>query len=83
MLIDEVNVSNVLGVSINKNSHWASELSQSHLVEKIIIHVGLEVFMSFKAREAPAGKLLLHKGKYNLGSKCVCNCSTTGQWFIC
>ena len=32
------------------------ELSQLHLVEKIINHVGLAVSTSLKARETPAGK---------------------------
>ena len=40
-------------------------------MEKIINHVGLKVSASLKARETPAGKPLLHKDEYSLGSKCV------------
>ena len=49
------------------------ELSQSHLVENSINHVGLEVFASLKARDTPAGKLLRHKYESSLRIKCVWN----------
>ena len=51
MLTDEGDISNYLGVNIKKNSDSTFELSQSHMVEKIINHVGLEVSASLKARE--------------------------------
>ena len=46
---------------------------QSHLVEKIINHVGITVFASIKARETPAEKPLLYKDRSSIGRKCVCN----------
>ena len=48
MLTDKGDISNYLGVNIKKNSDDTLKLSQSHLVEKIINHVGLEVSASLK-----------------------------------
>ena len=61
MLTDEGDISNFLGVVINKNSDRAFKFSQLHLVEKIINHVGLIVPASLNSIETPAGKTLLHK----------------------
>ena len=71
MLTDEGDISNYLGVYIKKNSDGTFKLSQSHLVEKIINHIGLEVFVSLKKRETPTGKPLMHKDKFSLGIKYV------------
>ena len=49
-------ISNYLRVNIKKYSDGTFKLSQSNLAEKIINHVGLEVYVSLKSREAPAGK---------------------------
>ena len=72
-LTDEGDISNYLGVNIKKNPDGTFELLQSHLVEKIINHVRLTVTASLRAREAHDWKSLLHKDKYSLGRKCVCN----------
>ena len=45
------------------------KLSQSHLVGKIINHVGIEMSVSLKARDMPDGKPLPHRDKYSLGRK--------------
>ena len=58
MLTDEGDISNYPGVNINKNSDGTFKLSQSHLVEKIINHVGLEVSVSLKSIDTTAGKPL-------------------------
>ena len=42
-------------------------------MEKIINHVGLEVYASLKAREKPAGKPLPHKDESSIGRKFVWN----------
>ena len=73
MLTDEGDISNYLGFNIKKNSDGKFELSQSHLVEKTINHVGLTVSKSLKSRDTPAGKQLLHKYKSSLGRKYVWN----------
>ena len=73
MLIDEGVILNYLGVNIKKNSYGTFKLSQSQLVEKIINHVGLILSASLKSRETPAGKPLLNKEEYILGSKLVWN----------
>ena len=73
VLTDEGDISNYLGVKIKKYSYGTLELSQSHLVEKIINHVGLEVSTSLKSIETPDRKPLLHKYKSSLGIKCVWN----------
>ena len=57
----------------SKNPDGTFKLSQSHLVEKIINHVGLELSASLKAREKPDENLLLHKEEYRLGRKYVWN----------
>ena len=61
LLTDEGDISNYLGVNIKKTSYGTFELSQSHLVEKIIYHVGLEVSASLQSREMPSRKSLLNK----------------------
>ena len=71
VLTDEVDKSNNLGVNIDTNSDVKFKFSQSHLLEKTINHVGLELYASLKARETPAGKSLLHKDECSLVSKCV------------
>ena len=73
VLTDERDISNYLGVNIKENSDWTFKLSQSHLVEKIINHVGLEVSVSLKSIDTTAGKPLMHKERYSLGRKCVWN----------
>ena len=73
MLTYEGDVSNHLGVNIKKNSDGTLELSKSHLVEKVINHVGLTVSVSLKLRGNPSGKPLPHKCGYSLGRKCVWN----------
>ena len=73
MLSYKGGISNYLGVNIKKNSDETFELSQSHLVYKIINYVGLEVSTSLKSRDTPTGKPLLHKDEYSIGSKCVWN----------
>ena len=73
MLTDEGDISNYLGVNIKKYSDGTFKLLQSHLVEKIINHVGLTVSTSFKERETSAGKPVLHKDEYSQGRKCVYN----------
>ena len=54
VLKDKGCISNYLGVNIKKNSDGTFELYQSHLVEKIINHVGLIVSASIKCIETPA-----------------------------
>ena len=71
MLTDEGDISNYLGVNIKKNSYEIFKVLQSHLVEKFINHVVLEVFVSVKAKEALLGKPLLYKDESSLGRKCV------------
>ena len=60
MLIDEGYISIHLGGNIKKNSDETFELLLSHLVEKLINHVGLTVSAGLKSKETPAGKILLH-----------------------
>ena len=50
-----------IGVDIKKNSYGTFELSQLHLVEKIINHVRLTVFITLNSIEAPAVKPLMHR----------------------
>ena len=73
MLTYEGDISKYLGVSTKKHSDRTFELSQSHLVEKIINCVILEVSTSLKARETPTGKPSLYKDKSSLGRKFVWN----------
>ena len=73
MLANKGDISNHLGFSIKKNPDGTLELSQSHLAEKIINHVGLEVSASLKTRYMPARKSLLQKYESSLGRKCVWN----------
>ena len=56
------------------------ELSQSHLVDKVIDHVGREVSASITARDTPAGKPLLHKDEYILEKN---EYAITGHWWVC
>ena len=53
MLTDEGNTSNYIGVNTMPDSDRTFKLSQSHLVDKIINHVGPEVSTSVEAREMP------------------------------
>ena len=48
VLKDEGDISNYLGVTIKKNSYGTIELSQAHLVDKIVDHVKLKVSGSLK-----------------------------------
>ena len=73
MFTDEGDLSNYLEVNIKRTSDREFELSQSHLVEKIIKHFGLTVSVSLKARETPPVKTLLHKDESSLGSNCIWN----------
>ena len=66
MLIYEGDKSNYRGVNIKKNSDGTFNLSQSHLMEKIINHVVLELSMSLKAREMLSVKPLLHKDSWTI-----------------
>ena len=50
LLTDEGDISNYLGFNIKKNSFGTFELSELHLVEKIMKHVGLTVSSSLKAK---------------------------------
>ena len=79
MLTDEGYIYNYLGVNINKSTNGIFKLSQSHLVETIINHVGLEVSASLKVRETPSGKPLLHKYESILGRNAY---GTTGHWLV-
>ena len=72
-MTNEEDISNDLGVNIKKKSDETFELSQYHLVEKIINDVRLEVSKSFKARETPNGKPVLNKDEFSLGRYCVWN----------
>ena len=67
MLINEVDISNYLG--IKKKSDRKFESSQSHLAEKITNHVGLTASAIIKERENPDGKTLLHKDESSLERK--------------
>ena len=71
MLTAEGDISNYLGVNINKISYGTFELSQFHLVDKIINHVGLTVSTGIKARETPSVKPFLNKEESSLGNKCI------------
>ena len=73
MLVFEGSISNYLGVNIKKNSDGTLELLQSHMVDKIINHVGLTDSESLKSRETPAGKPLLNKYKSSPGKTFVWN----------
>ena len=73
LLTDEGYVYNYLGVDTKKKSYWTFNLLKSHLVGKIINHVRITVSESFKYREMPAGKLLLHKDESILARKSVWN----------
>ena len=61
MLVFEGSISNYLGVNIKKNSDGTLELLQSHMVDKIINHVGLTVSAILNSIETHAGKPLLNK----------------------
>ena len=50
VLIYKGDISNYPGVNMKKNSYDKLELSLSHLVDKIINHAVIEVFVSLKAR---------------------------------
>ena len=73
MFTDEGGILNYIGVNIKKKSDGTFKLLQYYLVEKIFNHVGITVSMSLKAIETPDRKLLLHKEKSIIVSKCVCN----------
>ena len=60
MLTYEGDISNCLGVNINKNIDGTFKISLSHLVKKIINRVGLIVSPILKSRETPSGKPLTH-----------------------
>ena len=72
-MTDEGDISNYLGVNIKKNSYGTFKLSQSHMVDKIINHIGFTVSASLNSIETPSVKSLLHKDKYIPGRKCVRN----------
>ena len=59
------------------------ELSQSHLVDKIINHVRITVSASLNCREMPARKPLLHKYESSLGRYFLCNYRATVGMFSC
>ena len=71
MLIYEGDISNYLGVNIKKTFYGKFELSQSHLVEKIINHLGLKVSEILESIDTTSGKPLLHKDKYSQESKYI------------
>ena len=54
MLTDEVDISNYLGVNINKNLDGPFKLSQLKLLEIIINRVGLPVSANIKSINMPA-----------------------------
>ena len=64
VLTDEGYIYNYLRVNIKNNSDRILELSQSHLAEKIINHVGLTVSAGLKARDTPAGKPTERPGEF-------------------
>ena len=78
---DEGDVSNYLVVNIKKNSYGTFKLSQSHLAEKIIIHVVLTLSASIKPRDIPSGKPLMNKEESSLLRKCVWNYSAAFSMF--
>ena len=61
MLIYEEYISNYIGVNMKKNSDGTFEFLQSHLVDKIINHVGLTISVILKLREMHTGKPSLYK----------------------
>ena len=71
MLTYEGDIYNYPEVNIKKNPDGTFKLLLSHLVKKIINHVGLSVSASLKAIETHTGKPLLHKDESSLGRKCV------------
>ena len=72
-MTDEGNISNYLGVNIKKKSDGTFKLLQSHLVEKIINHVGITMSASINSRETLAVKQLPYKEESSLERKWVCN----------
>ena len=73
MLTYAGDITNYLGVNKNKKSDGTFELSQLHLLEKIINHVGFKLYVSLKSRETPSVKSLLNKDDYILRMKIVWN----------
>ena len=73
MLTDEGDISSYLEFNINKHSDKTFKLSQSHLAEKIINHVGLTVSASLKTRETTIIKQSLDKNESSIGRKYVWN----------
>ena len=71
MFTDEGYISKFIGVNTKKNLDKKFGLLQSHLLDKIINHVGLTVSVRIKYIEMPAGKPLVHKYKSSLARKCV------------
>ena len=70
VLPEEGDISNYLGVNMKKNLDETFKLSKSHMMEKIISHVGLEKCPRvLKARETHAGKSLRHEYEYILGKR--------------
>ena len=72
MLTYEGYISNYLGVNTKKLLCGTFELLPLHLMEKIINHVGLTVFVNLKEREMLTGKLL-YKEESSIGRKCAHN----------
>ena len=58
VMTDEGDISNYLGVNVKKTSDGTFKLLLSHLVEKIINHVGITVFAGLKSREMPDVKFV-------------------------
>ena len=69
VLTDEGDISNYLGVDINKSSYGTFKLSQSYLVEEIRNHVGREVSASLKSKDMLTVIPLLYKYEYSIGRK--------------
>ena len=80
MLTDEGDISNYLEVNIKKNYDGTFELSQLHLVEKIINRVGLTVSVILKSIETPDGNhYFINMNLVNKGSVY----GITGQRLVC
>ena len=83
ILTDEGDISNHLRVSIKNNPDGEFQLSQSHLVDKIIIHIGLTTSVSIKLKEPPVQKMFLHKDISGLTRKWICNYRSTDGMLSC
>ena len=83
VLTDEGVISNRLGVSIKNNPDGGFQLSQSRLVDKIIIHVGLTTSLSIKLKEPPVQKMFLHKDSSGLTRKWIWNYRSTAGMLSC